>query len=133
MFTSRTEYRLSLRADNADRRLTEIGIEAGIVSSERRRRYESDLAEFHSIVDFARSQWVTSHQGSLHGISLRQDGVRRSAFDLLGYPEIGLETIDRIWPEFARFGARSRGDLVTEAKYYVYLERQKLEIEAVRQ
>jgi tRNA uridine 5-carboxymethylaminomethyl modification enzyme len=76
---------------------------------------------------------LTAHQAQGFGIHLRQDGMRRTAFDLLGYPEIGLELLDRIWPELRQFGVRARDDLATEAKYAVYLERQRLEIESIRQ
>ena len=133
MFTSRTEYRLSLRADNADRRLTPLGIEAGLVGMERQQRFELDHQEFQSILGLACELDLSSHQARQHGLNLRQDGVRRSAFDLLGYPDINFERIDRIWPEFQKFGHRARADLQTEARYSVYLDRQRLEIDIVRQ
>lgn len=133
MFTSRTEFRLSLRADNADRRLTPKGIAAGIVGRERQMRFENEVAEYQSLLRLANQLSLTAHQAQGFGIHLRQDGMRRTAFDLLGYPEIGLELLDRIWPELRQFGVRAREDLATEAKYAVYLERQRLEIESIRQ
>jgi tRNA uridine 5-carboxymethylaminomethyl modification enzyme len=132
MFTSRSEYRLSLRADNADRRLTPIGIRAGIVGSERRRRFEAESAAFDAILKHSKSLILSTSEARRHGIRINRDGVRRSAFDLLAYPEIDLTTLCRIWPELLRHDARSRADLVTEAKYAVYLERQRAEIAAQR-
>src|SRR5581483_6541868 len=86
MFTSRAEYRLSLRADNADQRLTARGIAFGCVGSERTRKYREKATLLDAARTLARSLSVTPTEAARHGLSLRKDGQRRSAFELLSYP-----------------------------------------------
>ncbi|BAT58223.1 tRNA uridine 5-carboxymethylaminomethyl modification enzyme MnmG [Variibacter gotjawalensis] len=132
MFTSRAEYRLSLRADNADQRLTGRGIALGCVGSERRKHFETKAAALEAALSLAKSRSVTPNEAERFGVQLNRDGQRRTAFDLLAYPDLGLDDVKRIWPEFAAIDAAIAGQLEIDAKYSVYLARQGADIEAYR-
>jgi tRNA uridine 5-carboxymethylaminomethyl modification enzyme len=132
MFTSRAEFRLTLRADNADQRLTARGVEIGCVEADRRHRFEAKVAALDAARTRARSLSVTPTEAARHGFSLNKDGQRRSAFDLLSYPETGIADIARIWPEFAALPPAIAAQLETDAKYAVYLERQAADVAAFR-
>ncbi|NVP54045.1 tRNA uridine-5-carboxymethylaminomethyl(34) synthesis enzyme MnmG [Mycoplana rhizolycopersici] len=132
MFTSRAEYRLSLRADNADLRLTPIGIELGIVTDERRSRFSGWQVELGHFRDLAQSLSVTPSQAQQYGIRLNQDGQRRSAYDLLSYSEHSIATLAPIWPELAAIPDRTREALEIEAGYAVYMNRQASDIADVQ-
>jgi tRNA uridine 5-carboxymethylaminomethyl modification enzyme len=132
MFTSRAEFRLSLRADNADQRLTGIGIELGCVGPIRAARYRHRMASLAALRCMARSLSVTPREAERFGFSLNRDGQRRTAFELLSYPDIGLGDIGRIWPEFFDVPADIGGQLEIEAKYAVYLNRQAAEVAAFK-
>src|SRR5712672_2737160 len=101
MFTSRAEYRLTLRADNADQRLTDKGIALGCVGAERQRRHAAKMAALNAAKALAQSLTITPNEVARHGLSLNYDGVRRSAFELLAYPEIGWTEVHAIWPELS--------------------------------
>jgi tRNA uridine 5-carboxymethylaminomethyl modification enzyme len=128
MFTSRAEFRLSLRADNADQRLTGLGIDLGCVGPIRAAQYRHKMASLAGLRSVAQSLTVTPSEAARFGFSLNRDGQRRSAFELLSYPDIGLGDIGRIWPEFLDVPADIGGQLEIEAKYAVYLERQAAEV-----
>lgn len=132
MFTSRAEFRLSLRADNADERLTPAGEKLGVVSSERLRRFRERQAAQRRCRDLLKSLSLTPNEAARFGIELNRDGVRRSAFDLLAYPEIGMERLAAVWPELAGVDLRTADALETEAKYAVYLDRQSADAAMVR-
>ncbi len=132
MFTSRAEYRLSLRADNADQRLTPIAIRLGLASAERIRVFEKKQAEMARCREALRSRALTSHQARRQGLDVNQDGRRRTAFDLLAYPSIGLDDILRIWPELRAFSAATLEAMAIEAGYAGYMERQQADILAFR-
>jgi len=132
MFTSRAEFRLSLRADNADQRLTGVGIKLGCVGHRRRDLYCKKMAVLTMWRERARSLSVTSSEAERFGFALNRDGQRRTAFELLSYPDIGLPEIARIWPEFLDVPANIGLQLETDAKYAVYLERQAAEVAAFR-
>jgi tRNA uridine 5-carboxymethylaminomethyl modification enzyme len=132
MFTSRAEYRLTLRADNADQRLTDRGCAIGCVGAERRRRHEVKMQALHAARDFARSVAVTPGEASRHGFALNRDGQRRTAFDLLSYPNIGIADVARIWPQFYGLSPAVAEQLEIDAKYAVYLERQAADVAAYR-
>jgi tRNA uridine 5-carboxymethylaminomethyl modification enzyme len=132
MFTSRAEYRLRLRADNADQRLTDKGIAIGCVGSERRRRHGIKMAALRAARDFAQSVSVSPSEASRHGLALNKDGQRRTAFDLLSYPDLGIADVARIWPRFHDLSAVVAEQLEIEAKYAVYLDRQAADVAAFR-
>jgi tRNA uridine 5-carboxymethylaminomethyl modification enzyme len=132
MFTSRAEFRLSLRADNADQRLTGIGVKIGCVGQVRWDLYHNKIAALTTWRERARGLSVTSSEAERYGFALNRDGHRRTAFELLSYPDIGLAEIARIWPEFLDVPASIGIQLETDAKYAVYLERQAAEVAAFR-
>jgi tRNA uridine 5-carboxymethylaminomethyl modification enzyme len=132
MFTSRAEYRLRLRADNADQRLTDRGIAIGCVGSERQRRHRIKMAALRAARDFAQSVSVSPSEASRHGLALKKDGQRRTAFDLLSYPDLGLADVARIWPRFHDLPPVVAAQLEIEAKYAVYLDRQAADVAAFR-
>src|ERR1700726_1369172 len=97
MFTSRAEYRLTMRADNADQRLTDKGIALGCVGSTRSLRHAAKMAALNAAKAMAKSLTLTPNEAARHGLALNKDGHRRSAFELLAYPEIGWAEIRAIW------------------------------------
>ncbi len=132
MFTSRAEYRLNLRADNADQRLTERGIEIGCVGAERRSKFRAKKAALESARVLARSLSVTPNEANRFGFVLKLDGQRRTAFDLLSYPNFGIAEVARIWPELGSLPQKIAEQLEIDAKYSVYLERQADDVERFR-
>jgi tRNA uridine 5-carboxymethylaminomethyl modification enzyme len=132
MFTSRAEYRLTLRADNADQRLTNKGIALGCVGPERARRHQAKMAALKDARASAQALNVTPNEAARHGLELRRDGQRRSAFDLLSYPDIGVADIAGIWPRFGELDPKIAEQLEIDAKYAVYLDRQAADVESYR-
>jgi tRNA uridine 5-carboxymethylaminomethyl modification enzyme len=132
MFTSRAEYRLTLRADNADQRLTARGIALGCVGASRRSRHASKMAALEAARDFARSVSLTPNEADRHGLALNKDGQRRSAFELLSHPNIGIADLAKIWPRFAGLPPKIAEQVEIDAKYDVYLSRQAADIAAYR-
>ncbi len=132
MFTSRAEYRLILRADNADSRLTGLGMEIGCIGSER----EIAFTEKQEALKTAHEQFgslnLTPNEAKQHGLNVNQDGVRRSASDLLAYPNIDMEDIIRIWPELQYYSKEVLEQVAIDAQYKGYLERQKADIQEFR-
>jgi tRNA uridine 5-carboxymethylaminomethyl modification enzyme len=131
MFTSRAEYRLTLRADNADQRLTGRGVTWGIVGSGRASAFAARLAELERARRLTGELSLTPNEAAEVGIRMNRDGVRRSAFELLARPEIGITALSRIWPELKSFTRFASDQIETEAKYAVYLERQSDDIESL--
>ena len=132
MFTSRAEYRLTLRADNADQRLTDKGIALGCVGKGRVQRHRSKMAALNAAKAKARSLTLTPNEADRHGLALNKDGQRRSAFELLAYPEVGWSQVRAIWPELSAIDPAIAVHLEIEAKYDVYLKRQVADIESFR-
>ncbi|WP_409998202.1 tRNA uridine-5-carboxymethylaminomethyl(34) synthesis enzyme MnmG [Bradyrhizobium sp. SZCCHNR2012] len=132
MFTSRAEYRLTLRADNADQRLTDKGIALGCVGSFRAERHRSKMAALEAARTHARSLTLTPNEAAKHGLNLNKDGQRRSAFELLAYPEVGWDDVRAIWPELGSIDPGIAVHLEIDAKYDVYLKRQSADVDAFR-
>jgi tRNA uridine 5-carboxymethylaminomethyl modification enzyme len=132
MFTSRAEYRLTLRADNADQRLTDKGIELGCVGQARSQRHRAKMAALKDAKALTRSLTLTPNEAARYGLALNKDGQRRSAFELLAYPEIGWTEIRGIWPELSAIEPGIAVHLEIDAKYDVYLKRQTADVDAFR-
>jgi len=132
MFTSRAEYRLRLRADNADQRLTPRGLEIGCLSRERAQRFREKTAALTAARDLLGRLSATPDQLARHGIAVRRDGVRRSAADLLAYPEMEAARLASIWPELAGVPAKLLEQVEIDARYAVYLQRQDADVRAFR-
>ena len=132
MFTSRAEYRLTLRADNADQRLTDLGVSIGCVGPARRRHYHAKIAALNAARDYARAVSVTPTQADKYGFALNRDGQRRTAFELLSYPDNTIADVARIWPRLGELAPAIADQLEIDAKYAVYLERQEADVAAYR-
>jgi tRNA uridine 5-carboxymethylaminomethyl modification enzyme len=132
MFTSRAEYRLTLRADNADQRLTDKGIAMGCVGAGRAAHHRAKMAALEGAKALAKSLSVTPNEAARHGLSLNRDGHRRSAFELLSYAEIGWGEVTAIWPELSAIDPGIAVHLEIDARYDVYLKRQTADVEAFR-
>ncbi len=132
MFTSRAEYRLSLRADNADQRLTPLGLELGCVSETRRVAFETKMHAIEEARSLLTSLSVTPAEAVKKGIPINQDGIRRTAFDLLSYPDMDFERLTQLWPELGGIDKAIAEQVATDALYAVYLERQAADIEALK-
>jgi len=132
MFTSRAEYRLTLRADNADQRLTDKGIALGCVGKARAIRHGAKMAALDAAKALAKSLTLTPNEAARYGLALNRDGVRRSAFELLAYPEIGWQELRGVWPELSAIDLGIAIHLEIDAKYDVYLKRQIADVDAFR-
>jgi tRNA uridine 5-carboxymethylaminomethyl modification enzyme len=132
MFTSRAEYRLQLRADNADQRLTDIGIAVGCVGAIRARAHQIKSLALKSAREFAKSVSLTPKEAERHGLSLNKDGHRRTAFELLSYPTVTIAELAKIWPRFGELEPKIAEQIEIDAKYDVYLSRQAADIAAYR-
>jgi len=132
MFTSRAEYRLSLRADNADERLTGRGLEIGCVGSERGAVFRVRTARLRAARELLLQLSLTSAAAARHGLPVSSDGQRRSAFTLLSFPDIDLARLRLIWPELSDLKPEIAAQVEIDAKYAVYLDRQAADIAAYR-
>jgi tRNA uridine 5-carboxymethylaminomethyl modification enzyme len=132
MFTSRAEYRLTLRADNADQRLTGKGITLGCIGEARSLRHGAKMAALNAAKALTKSLTLTPNEAARHGLELNKDGQRRSAFELLAYPEIGWPQVRGIWPELSAIDLSVAVHLEIDAKYDVYLKRQTADVDAFR-
>jgi tRNA uridine 5-carboxymethylaminomethyl modification enzyme len=132
MFTSRAEYRLTLRADNADQRLTDKGIALGCVGLSRSERHRAKMIALEAAKSLTKSLTLTPNEAARFGLALNKDGQRRSAFELLAYPEIGWTEVLRIWPELSAIDVGIAVHLEIDAKYDVYLKRQTADVDAFR-
>ena len=132
MFTARAEYRLSLRADNADQRLTPVGIALGCVGAKRQAAWEEKRGALASAKSFAAETNMTPNEAQKHGLPVNADGIRRSITDLLAHPDIEWAQLQAIWPEMSGWAPAIRQQIETDAQYAGYLDRQKADIAAFR-
>jgi tRNA uridine 5-carboxymethylaminomethyl modification enzyme len=132
MFTSRAEYRLMLRADNADQRLTPLGIAAGCVGKTRQRVYEIKAERIKAGEEVLCNLTLTPNEAAKMGLSINRDGRKRSAFDLLSYPDIDIPRLAEIWPEIGALDAAIASQLAIDARYAVYVSRQEMDVAAFR-
>jgi tRNA uridine 5-carboxymethylaminomethyl modification enzyme len=132
MFTSRAEFRLSLRADNADMRLTQLGMELGLVGRTRAEKFNSYLKQMDIGRDKLKSLSATPNEAARHGFHLNKDGQRRSAYEILSYPDSSIESLGAIWPDLGSISPRIAEALEIEAGYAVYMERQANDIRSAR-
>ncbi len=132
MFTSRAEYRLTLRADNADQRLTRFGIEIGCVGSQREASFSNKIKALEEAKELTSSLELTPNQLNKRGIKINEDGIRRSALGLLSYPDIGFDRLVEVWPELKSLSPAIVEQLEIEGKYSGYMDRQEIDIRAFR-
>ena len=132
MFTSRAEYRLTLRADNADQRLTPLGIAAGIVGEERARAFHVKKALLDEARQWAETTSLTPSEAARYGLKINQDGRRRNVIDLLSLPGVSRETLSAIWPTLAEMDDAVAEQLEFDALYSGYLNRQEADIIAFK-
>ena len=132
MFTSRAEYRLALRADNADQRLTPMAIELGIVSAQRRAVFDQKMEALSAARALLESRRVSPKEVRAAGLAISQDGARRSGFDLLSMGEAAPEAVCLLYPDFAALPAAVRAQVATDALYAQYLARQADDIGLLR-
>ena len=132
MFTSRAEYRLTLRADNADLRLTPLGQSLGLVGHERSQEFETRAERLHRGLELARSLSLTSAGVLKHGFRVNQDGLRRDALELMSVPEVGWEGVCRIWPQLLSLEHDTIEALEADALYAGYIDRQRSDIAAMK-
>jgi tRNA uridine 5-carboxymethylaminomethyl modification enzyme len=132
MFTSRAEFRLHLRSDNADQRLTAIADAAGLVGEERRERYAAKRDALHTGRNLLESLSATPTEARRAGLAVNADGQRRTAFELLSYPNMTIADLAKLWPEVAGLSAAVVEQVSIDAQYAVYLDRQQADITAMR-
>ena len=132
MFTSRAEFRLRLRADNADQRLTDRGMEFGCVGSDRAAAWHEKSAVLREVREAAAALVLTPQEGAREGLKLNQDGQRRNLGQLLSHPEITLAELARIWPVIDTWPAFAREQIEIDAAYHGYLDRQDADVATFR-
>lgn len=132
MFTSRAEYRLLLRADNADQRLTPAGISVGCVGADRAAAFGKKQQALAVAREKTQELYALPVELERHGFKINQDGVKRSAYDLMRYPEIGFKTLTDLWPELLSIPASIAEQVETDARYAGYIQRQEADIKAFR-
>jgi tRNA uridine 5-carboxymethylaminomethyl modification enzyme len=132
MFTSRAEFRLSLRADNADERLTPMATRLGVASVARQERFAEISGRLNNARELVKAKTLTPSEARRHGVEVNMDGIRRSAYDLLAYPEIDVARLAEIWPELRAIDPKAAESLETEARYAVYLDRQMADVAHMR-
>lgn len=130
MFTSRAEFRLTLRADNADHRLTAKGVALGVVGARRAEAFGVKATAVASAKALAKTLSLSPAQAAAHGFKVNEDGKRRSLTELLAYPDIGFENLADVWPEIAAWSPAVREQVEVDAAYAGYLDRQMADAEA---
>jgi len=132
MFTSRAEYRLSLRADNADTRLTQIGINIGLVEGNRTKVFTEKINNINKLSNILKTLKISPNQAAKFNIKIAKDGVKRSAFEILSREEVNLSKLRLIWNEIPKFSIKEEEQIEISAHYSGYLEKQEADILAFR-
>jgi tRNA uridine 5-carboxymethylaminomethyl modification enzyme len=132
MFTSRAEYRLMLRTDNADQRLTPVGLEWSLVGAERAEAFKAKTRELERARVLAETLTLTPNDAAKHGVKINMDGKRRNLVELLGLDSVTMEALELIWPELKGLADSAKEHLVIEGIYSGYMDRQKADVEAYR-
>jgi len=132
MFTSRAEYRLKLRADNADQRLTPLGQDLGCIGPVRSAAFASKSAALATAREMLAGLSLTPNEAGNYGLNLNKDGRRRNAFELLAYPEITTDKLATIWPEMQDIEPDISEQVAVDARYAAYVERQEADVQALR-
>ena len=132
MFTSRAEYRLLLRSDNADQRLTPLGLSIGCVGPQRAAAFRMKVLALDNVRQFLEGHQATPHQANARGIAVNSDGRWRNGMELLAYKDVGMKQLVALWPELAAVPAAISAQLEIEAHYAGYLGRQQADIDAFR-
>ena len=132
MFTSRAEYRLTLRADNADQRLTPLACRLGLAGRARREAFTAKMAVLDEARVLAGSLSVSPNEAAQAGIKINQDGIRRTALELLAYPDVSAEAMRRLWPQLGKVAPFALDQLQADAVYAGYIDRQHADIAAFR-
>ena len=132
MFTSRAEYRLWLRTDNADQRLTEIGWKIGVVSDKRWKHYKIKKNKIIKAYNILKELNITPEQGIKRGLNIRKDGVRRTATDLLAFPDINFSRLIEVWSNLKNIEPYIASQIEIESQYAVYIARQRNDINTYR-
>jgi tRNA uridine 5-carboxymethylaminomethyl modification enzyme len=132
MFTSRAEFRLKLRADNADQRLTPLGLELGCIGADRAAAFTSRLGFLTAGRDLLERLTLTPNEASRAGLDINKDGRRRSAFELLAFPGVTLSRLAAIWPELGGLAADAARQLEIDARYAAYVQRQEEDVAVLK-
>lgn len=132
MFTSRAEFRLKLRADNADQRLTPHGQAVGCVGSARAQAFDAKMRALDAARSLLDAETLSPSEARKHGLEINKDGRRRSAFELLSYPGIDLARVQKIWPDLRAIPDRIGAQIEVDASYAAYVRRQEEDVAVLR-
>lgn len=133
MFTSRAEYRLLLRADNADQRLTPMAIEKGLCSDHRKQQFENRMRDLTGLRARLQTLSLSPHAAESAGLPANKDGRIRSAYEYLSYPDVDFARLCEVWPDLLQTAGDLRELIEAEAVYATYVDRQRAEIDAFNQ